>query len=98
MLSKDKKSISGIIDFSDRREDDPAIDFCELWGYGREFVLEVYKHYKGPKDKDFLKRSIMYYKRIPFWEMISSREGGRGKFKKGLEMFKWRFIHNNIEI
>lgn len=92
LLHKNKKSISGIIDFADRRIDDPARDFTELWDYGEKFVLDVYKHYKGRKDKDFLKRSVMYYKRIPFWEMISRFQGGRGSFKGGYKMFKYRFL------
>ncbi len=96
LLSKNRKYISGIIDFGDRRMDDPARDFTELWDYGNDFVQEVYKHYKGPKDKDFLKRSVMYYKRIPFWEMISRFHGERGSFKKGLEMFKYRFLSKSI--
>ncbi|MFA6076466.1 MAG: hypothetical protein WC735_00090 [Candidatus Paceibacterota bacterium] len=62
-----------------------------MWDYGEKFTLEVYKNYQGPKDKDFLKRSMMYYKRIPLWTMISPFQGGRGKFKKGYKMFKELF-------
>ncbi|MFA4975339.1 MAG: phosphotransferase [Candidatus Paceibacterota bacterium] len=91
LLGKNKKYISGIIDFSDRKIDDPARDFTEMWDYGEKFTLEVYKNYKGHKDKDFLKRSMMYYKRIPLWTMISPFQGGRGKFKKGYKMFKELF-------
>jgi aminoglycoside 2''-phosphotransferase len=91
LLGENKKHISGIIDFSDRKIDDPARDFTEMWDYGEKFILEVYKNYKGPKDKAFLKRSMMYYKRIPLWVMISPFQGGRGKFKKGYKMFKELF-------
>lgn len=91
LLGKNKKYISGIIDFSDRRIDDPARDFTEMWDYGEKFTLEVYKNYKGPKDKNFLKRSMMYYKRIPLWTMISPFQGGRGKFKKGYKTFQLLF-------
>jgi aminoglycoside 2''-phosphotransferase len=90
-LNKNRRSISGIIDFSDRKVDDPARDFTELWDYGEKFVLEVYKHYKGPKDNDFLKRSIMYYKRIPLHHIIARYKDGIGSFKKGYKMFKARF-------
>ncbi len=96
LFNKNKKTISGIIDFADRRIDDPARDFAELWDYGNNFVQEVYKHYRGPKDKDFLKRSMMYYKRIPFWEMVSRFQGGRGSFRMGYKMFKYRFLHKGI--
>ncbi len=91
LLGGNKKSISGIIDFSDRRIDDPARDFSELWDYGEKFVLETYRNYKGSKDKNFLERSMMYYKRIPLWTMISPFEGGRGKFKKGYKAFQLLF-------
>ena len=50
-----KKGIAGVIDFSDKKIDDPARDFTELWDYGSDFVNEVYKNYKGSKDKNFLK-------------------------------------------
>lgn len=96
LLSKNKKYISGIIDFADRRMDDPARDFTELWDYGNDFIQEVYKNYKGPKDKDFLMRSMMYYKRIPFYEMISRFQGERGSFKTGFKMFKYRFLSKSI--
>jgi len=96
LINKNKKTVSGIIDFADRRIDDPARDFAELWDYGREFVEEVYKQYEGPKDKDFLKRSVMYYKRIPFLEMTSRFQGGRGSFKMGYKMFKYRFLQNSF--
>ncbi|MBP6060897.1 MAG: aminoglycoside phosphotransferase family protein [Candidatus Pacebacteria bacterium] len=98
LLDKNTENLTGIIDFSDRKIGDPARDFGELWDYGREFVFEVYKNYKGPKDKDFIKRSVLYYQRSPFWEMISRFEGGRGSFRSGHKMFRWRFLHNNIEI
>ena len=91
LLGENKKHISGIIDFSDRKIDDPARDFTEMWDYGEKFTLEVYKNYKGHKDKDFLKRSMMYYKRIPLWTMISPFQGGRGKFKKGYKAFRLLF-------
>ena len=88
----DKKGITGIIDFSDKRIDDPARDFTELWDYGEAFVNDVYKLYKGPKDKDFIERSLAYYKTIPFKEMYSRFYGGRGSFKGGYRMFKDRFL------
>lgn len=88
LLAPNKKGLSGVIDFSDRAIDDPAIDFNELLEYGRKFALEVYKHYKGPKDKDFLYRCEMYYKRRMLWIMIGAFESGKLGFKKGYQMFK----------
>ncbi len=88
LLDLQKKQISAVIDFSDRHINDPAIDFTELWIYGSGFVHEVYKHYKGPKDPEFLKRSQMYCKRNPLWIMAAPFLGQRGKFKKGYEIFR----------
>ena len=98
LLDEKLEYFSGVIDFSDRKVGDPARDFCELWDYGSEFVKEVYKNYTGPKDPDFIKRSSLYYNRIPFWEMISRFEGGRGSFKSGYRIFKFRFYKNKVEI
>lgn len=50
----------GFIDFSDARVDDPAREFSSLYCYGESFVTKVYAHYKGNKDKDFLKRAKLY--------------------------------------
>ena len=87
-LANNRKSLSGIIDFGDRAIDDPAIEFCELWIYGREFVEEVYRLYKGPKDPQFLARSILYYKRVPIWMMIDSLKHKKGNFRENYQMFK----------
>lgn len=92
ILSKDKKRLSGIIDFADRGIYDPAADFAELWTYGEKFVNEVYKKYTGPKDKDFLHRSQLYRKRVPLWIMISPFLGMRGTFKMGYKLFKQIYL------
>lgn len=96
LLSKSKKYISGIIDFGDAKIYDPAVDFTELWLYGKKFVLDVYKQYKGPKDKNFLKRSMMYYKRVPLSVMISRLQGMGGNFKLARQMFKDIFLNKDV--
>jgi aminoglycoside phosphotransferase (APT) family kinase protein len=83
LLALDKKSLAGIIDFADRTIDDPALDFCELWYYGHEFVLDIYKDYKGPKDPQFIMRSYIYYLRSPLWFMDEP-----GAFADGYRLFK----------
>ena len=89
LLAKNKKSLSGIIDFADREINDPALDFCEFWVYGRKFVMDVYKYYRGPKDKDFIKRSIMYHKRMPLYVMNATPQtDNRTAFTKGYKLFK----------
>lgn len=94
LVSKDKKKLAGIIDFSDRAIGDPALDFTELWLYGKDFIQEVYKHYTGPKDKDFLHRAKLYCKRIPLWVMASPFLGMRGKFSKGYNLFKQIYLQD----
>ncbi len=94
LVSTDKKRLSGIIDFADRAIGDPALDFTELWLYGRKFIEKVYKHYTGPKDKDFLHRAMLYCKRIPLWVMASPFLGMRGKFKTGYKLFKKIYLEN----
>ncbi len=95
-LAQDEGIISGIIDFGDVKIYDGAIDFTDLWLYGKDFVLEVYKHYKGPKDKDFLKRSMMYYKRTPLLVMISRLQGRNGSVKKAEKMFRNIFLNKDV--
>jgi aminoglycoside 2''-phosphotransferase len=91
LLSANKKTLVGIIDFADRSLDDPAFDFCELLVYGKEFLAEVYKHYQGPKDKNFLHRAELYYKRMPIWMMISTCEERKGNFRHEYKRFRETF-------
>ncbi len=96
IVSKDKKKLSGIIDFADRSIGDPAMDFAELWTFGGKFVEEVYKNYSGPKDANFLHRSILYCKRVPLLMMVSPLKGGQGNFKRSHQHFKDIFIKNPL--
>ena len=50
----------GVIDFSDMCMGDPAVDFNELFEYGKNFVEKVYELYQGPKDDAFLQRAWQY--------------------------------------
>jgi aminoglycoside phosphotransferase (APT) family kinase protein len=89
LMAPNKKSLTGIIDFGDICIDDPALDFCELWIYGRKFVLDVYKYYRGPKDEKFIERSILYNKRVPLCVMNATPQTeGRTAFTKGYQIFK----------
>lgn len=92
LFNPDTKKLSAIIDFSDRTINDPALDFNQFWLYGEKFVTEIYKHYLGPKDKHFLLRSRIYYKRdaIQVLSEVTSAEG-RNPFKLGYAMYKRAF-------
>lgn len=60
ILSRGDGKIAGIIDFSELRIGDPAADFYWLWDFGPQTVARVYRSYQGPKDDDFLRRSLCY--------------------------------------
>ena len=85
-----KKKI-GVIDFSDRAFADPASDFFSLCEYGQKFLERVYALYTGKKDKHFLERSQLYFKRIPLSLMIHWLTDKNCTFEEGYEMFKKRF-------
>lgn len=86
-----KKKRVNIIDFSDCALGDPATDFAGILEYGPEFTEQVFKMYSGEKDEQMLKRSRLYFKRVPLWIMIDSLRGFPCTFKEGYEMFKHRF-------
>jgi len=77
-----------IIDFSDRAFGDPAIDFSGLFEYGAKFVEKVFKLYSGKKDEQMLKRSQLYFKRIPLSMMKNSLQGRPVSFEHGYSKFK----------
>jgi aminoglycoside 2''-phosphotransferase len=60
MLWDEQAKRLGVIDFSDRCLGDPAVDFNELYEFGAQFVHDVYRHYTGPKDDNFLERAWKY--------------------------------------
>jgi aminoglycoside phosphotransferase (APT) family kinase protein len=80
-----------IIDFSDRRFGDPAIDFTGLLEYGLKFTKHVFELYNGKKDDYMLDRSRLYFKRIPLYQMKASLQGFPCKFEQGYKMFKKLF-------
>lgn len=93
ILWDNKKKQANIIDFSDRAFGDPAFDFAGLWEYGSKFINRVYELYQGKKDNTLLHRSLLYYKRIPFFIMNGALEGHSGKFRDGYLMFKKLYIN-----
>jgi len=60
----------GLIDFSDMSLGDPAIDFCELYEYGADFVQEVYGYYTGLKDDTLLQRAWKYQCWVGVYMMV----------------------------
>jgi len=80
-----------VIDFSDRRYGDPAMDFTGFLEYGEEFTKHVLDLYGGEKDDGFLGRSQLYFKRIPIYMMNASLQGLPCTFEDGYKMFNERF-------
>jgi aminoglycoside phosphotransferase (APT) family kinase protein len=83
--SKDKKL--GLIDFSDMNIGDPAFDFAELYEYGQEFIEQVYKLYKGPKDDSFLERAWIYQRWVGVFMMINHFETHKTSFEVARQTF-----------
>ncbi|MCA9372317.1 aminoglycoside phosphotransferase family protein [Candidatus Woesebacteria bacterium] len=83
-----KNNQVNIIDFSDRAFGDPAIDFSGLFEYCTKFVEKVFKLYSGKKDEQMLKRSQLYFKRIPLSIMKNSLQGKPVNFEQGYKKFK----------
>ncbi len=63
LISPEKTSISGIIDFGEMSFADPADDFYGFWSYGEDFLKEVLQHYTPEKDDDLIDRSHLYFVR-----------------------------------
>ena len=88
ILWDSKNKQVNIIDFSDRAFGDPAIDFSGLFEYGTKFTEKVFKLYSGKKDEQMLKRSQLYFKRIPLSIMKNSLQGRPVNFEQGYKKFK----------
>ncbi len=88
ILWDSKNKQVNIIDFSDRAFGDPAIDFSGLFEYGAKFTEQVFKLYSGKKDEQMLKRSQLYFKRIPLSIMKNSLQGRPVNFEQGYNKFK----------
>lgn len=77
----------GLIDFSDMCLGDPAMDFAELYEYGKEFVEEVYSLYTGPKDENFLKRAWVYQRWVGVYMMTDHFVYHKTTFEVARETF-----------
>jgi aminoglycoside phosphotransferase (APT) family kinase protein len=77
----------GIIDFSDRSIGDPALDFAELYLYGKTFVDQVYELYEGAKYEKFLGRAKVYMRRTGVSLMAHSFKDEKVSFKEAKKIF-----------
>jgi len=94
-IDESLSNISWIIDFSDARISDPALDFDRLRDYGDEFTYGVYEAYQWKKDDDFLERSKFYRKRLFIYTLIHAVEHKKD-IEKHLADFRNVFFGKNI--
>ena len=80
-----------IIDFSDRSIGDPALDFAALFAYGHGFTERVLKRYRGSRAEGILRRSELYFRRMPIETMADALHGYPCTFEEGYAEFRARF-------
>ncbi|GCE29241.1 hypothetical protein KDA_47250 [Dictyobacter alpinus] len=81
----------GVIDFSDLLIGDPARDFEVFYDYGLEYAEMAYEQYRGPKDKNFLRRAETYYKLHAIYTLLSSQLGALITFEHAHMRFRQKF-------
>lgn len=87
LLWDKKNHLLGVIDFSDMNLGDPAVDFAELWEYGKDFINEVYGYYTGPKDDTLLERAWTYQRWISVFMMVNHFAYHKNSFEASRETF-----------
>ncbi|MBX4205446.1 MAG: aminoglycoside phosphotransferase family protein [Candidatus Doudnabacteria bacterium] len=83
----DKHKLAGIIDFSDVQIGDRAIDFRELWFYGKEFMDNIFNFY-GSNDKSLRQRSWDWYIIISIDLMYYGITKEKKYWKQGYQIIK----------
>lgn len=80
-----KNKLTGIIDFSDVQIGDKAIDFRELWFYGKDFMDNIFKHYSS-NDQTLRQRSWDWHVIISIDLMYYGITKGEGYWKRGYQL------------
>ena len=86
-FDRDKKQLSGVIDFADVTINDPAHDFQNIVEYGGEvFFNDVMEHYRLKDDPTLLKRTKLRIEARPLFEAAYSLMFGfEERFKDRIE-------------
>ncbi|MTI65501.1 MAG: DUF1679 domain-containing protein [Firmicutes bacterium] len=88
LFDKDKERVIGVIDFSESKIHDPAIDIASLigpFGYGEDFILKLRKLY--PQVDSYIKRAKFYASTFPIQEALFGLENNDEKaFNNGMVM------------
>ncbi|MDQ3876484.1 MAG: phosphotransferase, partial [Actinomycetota bacterium] len=77
----DRERLTGVIDWSDARVDDPALDFAWLLhGPDEAFANALVHHYKAGIDGDFRRRALFYHRLGPWYEVVYGQDTGMAEF------------------
>jgi aminoglycoside phosphotransferase (APT) family kinase protein len=73
--------LSGVIDWSDTRIGDPALDFAWLLhGPDEPFADELLRYYEGAVDAGFRGRALFFHRLGPWHEVVYGLETGRREY------------------
>lgn len=76
-------NLIGVIDFTDRVVDDPAVDFIRLWNYNDPgFVSMICERYDRAQASDIMRRSRIYFFADVIWNIFNSIEKNKEKERK----------------
>ena len=90
--------VSGVIDWSDARIGDPALDFAWLLhATSDRFAHELVRGYDRTVDDDFRRRALFYHRLGPWHEVVYGMETGRpGYIDSGLAGVRLRLPSQSV--
>ena len=85
--------LAGLVDFSDAALGDPALDFPNLYSWiGHDFVLELLRWYRAPRDSEFELRLAFYSRTLSLvWLADTARKGDKADIAKHLRWVRRAF-------
>jgi aminoglycoside phosphotransferase (APT) family kinase protein len=84
VLVRANGSLGGILDWTDARGGDPALDFAWLLhGLGDRFAATLLEAYERDLDETFRERSLFYHRLGPWYEVTYGLETGRPELVAG---------------
>ncbi len=82
----DGKGVCGVIDFGDCCIADPAVDFCQFWSLGEDFVDRVLSHYDPPSE-GLKQRSRWMFLAIAIYMLSRAKVGDSQRWRRGYQIF-----------
>jgi aminoglycoside phosphotransferase (APT) family kinase protein len=91
--------VSGVIDWSDARVGDAALDFAWLlFGLDVAFAEELLERYAGSRDDTLRERALFYHRLGPWHEVLYGLErGGRAYVQSGLDGVRRRLLRRKYD-